>query len=246
VLEEMPESTKVSWMLTVQHSLELAWANVFGPCVADAGSQECQDWQLAGTVDMCSKFAALHLAVVSQMAITDSTTVKMKGLLLDRANTLGKRYAPLLDSSYLHYAAWRQSLVQLSESRGTLYAERGCSWQTITAVSRDLFTAETLVAGSERLEWCGGNEPPVPAFVLLARSTHAQRMQDVSDGLQREIGQHIDRLVGSCRQPDEPCNYAVPVTTPAPAPVTTSAPIISTTNPPDTTTYSDFCRGPGC
>jgi hypothetical protein len=209
VLEETSEATQVSWMLTVQHSLELAWAEVFGPCVADAGSQGCQDWQVAGTADLCLKFAALHLALVGQMAISDSANVKMKNLLLDRVNTLGKRYTPLLDSSYAQYLEHRLSQVILVDTRTDLYGERGCTHERVTNHVEDLFTGETLFAfRREWVMWCGGQPPVVPEWTYEARDIYAQRVQEITDGLQQELGQHIDTLVGPCRQPNEPCNYA--------------------------------------
>jgi len=62
----------------------------------------------------------------------------------------------------------------------------------------------------------------------VAREIYAQRLQDISDGLQREVGRHIDTLVGSCRQPNEPCNYAPPATTTTAATAPTLAPPTTT------------------
>lgn len=114
VLEETPQATQISWMLTVQHSLELTWRDVFGDCVRDGESTSCKDWQEAGTVDIALKFSAMHIALLTSIATLDSSSVRMSSLLQSRINVLGVRYAPLLQSSYHAYKSARLAGIEVT------------------------------------------------------------------------------------------------------------------------------------
>jgi len=114
VLEETPDATQISWMLTVQHSLELTWRDVFGDCVEDPSSDLCKTWQEAATVQVGITFTGLHLAMISSMATLDTTSVRMAALLRERLDALGARYSPLLQSSYNNFKTFRLAAIKAS------------------------------------------------------------------------------------------------------------------------------------
>lgn len=114
VLEETPEATQIAWMLTVQHSLELSWRDVFGDCVQDAAGTACRDWQRAGTVDLGVKFAGMHLILLANMAASNTSSVGMSTLLQARMEVVAQRYAPLMFNSFDTYSTYRLAAMQIT------------------------------------------------------------------------------------------------------------------------------------
>jgi len=112
-------------MLTVQHSLELTWRDVFGDCVQDATSNACKDWQQAGTVDFAVKFAGMHLTLLANMATWNASSVRMSALLQTRMKVVGQRYAPLLFSSFYAYRDYRVAAVQIYSGKHKTTPQHG-------------------------------------------------------------------------------------------------------------------------
>jgi hypothetical protein len=118
VLAETPLATQIAWMLTVQHSLELSWRDVFGDCVQDGASAACRDWQEAGTVDLVVRFAGMHLILLGNMATGNSSTVTMGALLERRMDVVGRRYSPLMFSSFHAYKDHRLAAISSFKGEG--------------------------------------------------------------------------------------------------------------------------------
>lgn len=200
VLEETPDATQISWMLTVQHSLELTWRDVFGDCAVNPSSDLCKSWQEAATVQVGITFTGLHLAIVSSMATMDTSSVRMAALLRERLDALGARYSPLLHSSYDNFKTFRLASIKTSHERSSFPrcgGPPGGSYSRRTGSCEDEYEGGVLFAYNECFnDIHPDNDQKSPAqFEAEAAQVCNTRRGSIEDQLENTFKKQIDALL---------------------------------------------------
>jgi len=192
VLEETPDATQISWMLTVQHSLELTWRDVFGDCAQNPSSDLCKSWQEAATVQVGITFTGLHMAMISSMATMDTTSVRMAALLRERLDALAARYSPLLHSSYENFKTFRLASIKTSTgtSSGGGCAGPGSSYSNYVVSCEDEYEGGVLLAFDQCI-----HITPLAQLQAEAEQVCNSRRSSIESQLENTFKKQIDALL---------------------------------------------------